>query len=198
MVGWIDLEQADASEQIHQFARHPHFKGVRLNWLEERPDPDRLESALIALQNNQCSVDVLTHASFLPDIAAYIKRHPSVTWVMDHFGGVALDDVSLKDWRETLRLIAPLTNVVIKLSGYTSRQHTVNVSLLREYIHQAQDIVGAHRLMFGSNWPLCVGVLDYAAGLHLLQDACTSFDEITQAALFHDTAVKTYRLVSTR
>lgn len=193
-IGWVHLEQADASEQIHRFAQHDHFKGVRLNWLTSRPETHCLDAAMLALQEHNLVVDILPHCDFLPEIAAFIGQYSDVTFVLDHLGGVPIHARGLSDLFDALCMFAPLPNVVIKFSGYWRPAGTAPVSVLRDYLDVAVEIVGVERLMFGSNWPICLNAASYTDTIRCLQAACAHLDAEMQSALFYETTAATYRL----
>jgi len=184
VIGWIHLEQPDAAAQIKHFAAHPNFKGVRLNWLVSRPNPDRLYAAMQALQAHQLVVDVLARFEYLPEVAALIREFPRLTFVLDHMGGSPLSAATLGAWCSTMRPFVSLPNVMLKVSGYSTE------TSLRGYLQAAVTCFGAHRLMFGSNYPLCQR---YTQTIEILREAS---DTAWYAALFRENALTTYKLRS--
>ena len=115
-------------------------------------------------------------------------------FVLEHLGGVPIHARGLSDWFDVLRRFALLPNVVIKFSSYTLASQMPTVSLLRDYLDVAVEIVGVERLMFGSNWPICLRTGSYTETIRGLQAACTDLEPAAQAALFYNTAVITYKL----
>lgn len=194
VIGWIDLDQPDAAAQINQFAQNQHFKGVRLNWLASRTQPECLHEAMSALERSHLIVDVLAGYAHLAEIAAFIRRYPAITFVLEHFGGVALTHENLPGWIVAMQPFAALPNVMLKISGYATPAVVPSVSCLRTWLHAADDLFTVERLIFGSNYPVCLNALSYAATLARLQEAAVDFSDAWQGALFHDTALKTYRL----
>lgn len=194
VIGWIHLEDDDAVEQIKRWAKHKHFKGVRLNWLASRSETYPLEAAMDALQEHNLVVDILPHRDCLPEIAAFIAQHPHLTFVLDHLGGVPIYAKGLSHWFDVLRMLAHLPNTVIKFSGYTRPDEALSISVLRDYLAVAIKIVGIERMMFGSNWPLCLKAVSYTDVLQDVQAACIDLDTAAQTAFFYRTASATYKL----
>jgi L-fuconolactonase len=149
---------------------------------------------MLALQEHNLVVDILPHCDFLPEIAAFIGQHPDVTFVLDHLGGIPIHARGSSDWFDALCMFAPLPNVVIKFSGYTRSDKISAVSILRDYLDVMVEIVGAERMMFGSNWPICLNAASYTDTIQGLQAACAHLDTEMQSALFHGTATATYRM----
>ncbi len=196
VVGWIDLEHPDVQAKIDHFAHHEHFKGVRLNWLASRPQPERLHAAMLALQSHALVVDILTRFDRLPEVAGFIARYPDTVFVLDHLGGVPVGTGELEVWRATLKLFATLPNVVVKFSGYTTHDAALpTVSTLRDYLQAAVEALGVERLMFGSNYPICLSASSYSETVMRLREAASELNAGERAALFGRTALKTYRLL---
>jgi len=139
-------------------------------------------------------VDILAHCDFLPEIAVFIGQHPDVTFVLDHLGGVPIHARGLSDWFDVLRMFVPLPNVVIKFSGYTLPNEMPAVSILRDYLDVAVEMVGVERVMVGSNWPICLNAASYTNTLRGLQAACIHLETAVQTALFYRTAMTIYKL----
>jgi len=187
VIGWIHLEQPNAVEQINHFAQHPNFKGVRLNWLAPRSNPERLYAAMHALQDRRLVVDVLARPELLPDVAALIRDFPQLTFVLNHMGGSSMTKTGLEAWCDAMQPFVPLSNMRLKVSGYTPE------SYLSPYLQVADHCFGVQRLLFGSNYPLCVS---YTETVETLRQAAADKDAPWQAALFRETALTTYNLHS--
>ena len=194
VIGWIHLEQPDAAEQIAHFAQHPHFKGVRLNWLQSRPQSQSLDTAMAAVSAAHRVVDVLAHSDYLPEIAFFMRAHPQVSFVLEHLGGVAITAAGLDDWRSRMELFAALPNVALKISGYTTTTETTADLPLRTYVETAVDQFGCQRLLFGSNYPMCLKTTSYTETLAYLQAATARLSTSERNALFFETAPHIYQL----
>jgi len=190
IIGWIDLEDADIAMQIDRFAQSGHFKGVRLNWLDSRPNPKRLDAAMRAVQQHRLVVEVLARFVHLPEIVTFMRSHPDVMFVLDHLGGAAINEAGLEAWRAAMQWLANLPNVTIKISGYGNSA----VATLRAYVCIALQTVGSQCLMFGSNWPMFLGTSTYTDLVEHARAAVADWDHATRAAFFHDTAKTIYGL----
>lgn len=188
VVGWIDLDQASALAEIERWAQHPRFKGVRLNWLTPRADPERLYPALAALKRHGLVVEVLAHPDQLPQITGLTRLFPALTFVLNHFGGWALTHNRVDQWKWQMHVSSRLPNTVLKISGFAG----ADVVTLRAYIQAADALFGPQRLVVGSNMPFCPHGYDTA--IRLLTEACAEQSTAWQHAVFRENAQFIYTL----
>ncbi|MBK8034464.1 MAG: amidohydrolase family protein [Chloroflexi bacterium] len=188
VIGWLNLEHPHSILQIDQFSQHPRFKGVRLNCLTPRPEPESLYPTLRALAARGLVVEVLAEPDQLGTVAELARRFPNLTFVLNHFGGWTLNQTSISAWCAALQPLAVLPNVTLKLSGYAAS----DLATLRAYTYAAAALFGGQRLIFGSNTPFCPH--GYSAAIHLLMAACADQSEAWRGAVLRDNARALYRL----
>jgi L-fuconolactonase len=187
VIGWMDMEDPGAPARIRRCARHPRFKGIRLNWLAGHRGPHRLRDSMLAIQASRLTVDLLAAPDFLSSAARFTGLYPSVTFVLNHFGGWDLT-ADVDRWREIMRPFAAMPNVALKISGYASFDST----RVQTYLNAADALFGQGRLLFGSNYPFCAG--GYALAVHTLAAACADRSPAWRSALFRDTAASIYHI----
>ena len=174
VVGWADLGAADLEPRLRAWCAHPAFKGLR-HILQDEADASAWVAApahqrgLQTLQRQQRVYDVLVFEPQLPAAVALCARHDTHWLVLDHVGKPALRDwgddgaQASPGWSHALRELAAMPHVMCKLSGAVTetdwlnnhgltRQDTRNILACFD---QALDAFGPHRLMFGSDWPVC-------------------------------------------
>lgn len=190
VIGWVHLEQADAPAQIAHFARNPHFKGVRLNWIETRARTQSLDESMEAISALKLVVDVLPSWEHLPDIAAFMRAHPQVSFVLEHLGGMAITETMLPTWEAIMERFADLPNVAVKISGCTPSA----AMPLRAYVETAVKLFSSRRLMFGSNYPICLNTATYTKTVACLQAATIGLSKSARTALCFETAQQIYHL----
>lgn len=192
VIGWIELHQADAPDLIASLAQNRHWKGIRMNWLESRSDFMSLEPAMRAVAEHDQVVEILMQHEFSQQAADFIRRHPDVRFVIEHCAGLRSDKPIHPQLDTVSREFGALQNVVLKLSAYSV--HSPTVSVLREIATSLANAFGHDRLMFGSNWPLCLNIGSYAQTIDLLVDATAPLGHSVERALFAETARSVYRL----
>jgi len=170
VVGWVPLPQPEeAEEALNRYARHPRFRGVR-HLIHEEADPDwvvqdRVIEGLRVLAARGLLFEVVAvfpnHLKHVPTLA---ERVPDLTIVIDHLAKPPIKDGAMEPWATQLAAAARYPNVYAKVSGLNTAADAVTWSAanLKPYIDSALDRFGADRLMFGSDWPVCVLAGDYA------------------------------------
>jgi predicted TIM-barrel fold metal-dependent hydrolase len=184
---------------VHKIAGHPKLKGIR-RVLHTQPDQLGLEKLFIenvaTLSGYGLSFDICVLARQLPVAINLVSRCPGVSFILDHCGVPQVKERILDPWRSHIREIAKFPNVVCKVSGlvaYADRQHWTAEDL-RPYVDHASSCFGWERVMFGSDWPVCTLAASYPRWVEALQTITSSAGERNQKKLFHDNAVRVYRL----
>lgn len=165
-------------------------------WWLQRPDAER---GLAALAERGLGYDVLVRAHQLPSAIRLAERLPGLRLVLDHAGKPPIAQggrAELAEWEKWLRLLAAHPQVVCKVSGLvTEADHTRwTTADLRPVWDVLLSAFGPGRLMFGSDWPVCVlagGWDRWAAAVGALLDGLSGHE--IQAVL-DGTAGTFYRL----
>ena len=169
VVGWVDMLAPDAPVRIAQLACHFKLKGLR-PMLQDIADPDwilqpALTPALQAMAHHGLVFDALVKPVHLMRVLALTQRHPQLRVVIDHGAKPSLD-VPLLEWAEGLRAIALATSaqqVACKLSGlWTELPPGSDSAALTPWCEVLLSVWGAHRLIWGSDWPVLNLAADYA------------------------------------
>jgi L-fuconolactonase len=133
----------------------------------------------------------------LPDVIELVRRVPEATFVLDHLGKPPLERRIQNEWKAAIATLARFPNVVAKVSGLVTEaaDGVWDDDLVRPYVEHAAACFGWHRLMFGSDWPIC----DLAGGYRRWLDFCAAASSRESAAaepFFAGTAERIYRLSS--
>ena len=170
VIGWVPLLQPDeAARALDRYGRHPKFRGIR-HLIHEEPDPDwvvqdRVIEGLTVLAERTMIFEVVAvfpnHLKHVPTLA---ERVPGLTMVIDHLAKPPIKERVMEPWLMQLAAAARYPNVYAKVSGLNTAADWASWSAadLRPYVDAAIDQFGAERLMFGSDWPVCVLAGDYA------------------------------------
>ncbi len=200
VVGWVELAAADVAETLADLARYPKFVGVR-HVVQDEPDewfmlrPDFLRG-LAWLAEFDLTYDLLVFSHQLRAAAEVAARFPRQRFVLDHVAKPAIKDGIISPWREDLLELARHPNVACKLSGMVTeaRRSGWRKSDFRAYLDAAWAAFGEDRLMFGSDWPVCLLAADYGRVTDLVEDYLAQFSEATRAKVLGDNAAQFYRL----
>jgi L-fuconolactonase len=171
-------------------------------------------SGFAALGRASLSFDAWLYHPQIPELTALARAHPDVAIVLDHLGGplgigpyAARRDETLVAWRSSMRDLATCPNVVIKLGGigmpiFGMKWHrqsdiTTSEALAGAWggeIRWCVEQFGVDRCMFESNFPVDKVSCSYAVLWNAFKRIAVDSSPSEKAALFHDTATRTYRL----
>lgn len=208
VVGWEDIASAQLAEHVGEWGRDK-LLGFRHVIQDERdvaafvaqPDFNR---GVAWLQGQGLVYDVLVYQRQLPEIQAFCAGHDAHWLVLDHLGKPALaefckgEEVFLQ-WQRELRALGALPHVACKLSGLVTEADWIRGLRQKDYenivlcLDAALEAFGANRLMFGSDWPVCLLAASYARVAGVVRDwAQTRLSASEQAQLWGGTAARCY------
>ncbi|HWX90804.1 MAG TPA: amidohydrolase family protein, partial [Rhizomicrobium sp.] len=160
VVGWINLESADAADEVRRRAEDPLFLGVR-PMLQDMPDPGwilqrKLDPALNAIAAEGLVFDALIRTHQLAAITELAARHPQLSIVLDHAAKPRLGDAdAVAAWTNGTEALAALPNVTCKISGLLNElQPGAGRDDIARAVGVLFDCFGASRLLWGSDWPV--------------------------------------------
>jgi L-fuconolactonase len=198
VVGWVDLRSDHVEAQLAKFASHPKFAGVR-HVVQDEPDdsfmlrPDFLSGIGRLKQFNLC-YDILIFPKQLPAAIELVALFPEQQFVLDHLAKPLIKDRRLSPWQEQLRELAKAPNVCCKVSGLiTEAEHGAwQNNDFRPYMDVAFEAFGEDRLLFGSDWPVCLLSGSYAQVVELLDNYLSGFDQITREKIWGGNTARIY------
>lgn len=202
VVGWVDLLADDSHERLAYWREAPRFKGVR-HLLQDEPDlaatlaDPRFARGIDAVQAQGLVYEVLVRGpAQLSLVPAFCARHEGHWLVLDHLGKPAIGGEDEAGWRRHLRTLAAQPHVLCKLSGLVTEVagSQVDADTLHRHLDAALEAFGCERLMFGSDWPVCLLRADYAAVAALVRDWASRLSAAEQAQLWGGTAMRCYGL----
>ncbi|MEU0556301.1 amidohydrolase family protein [Dactylosporangium sp. NPDC006015] len=202
VVAWADPVDLPLS-RYRELPGAQHLVGLRAQVQAEpagyldRPD---VRDGLLAIGAAGLAFDLVVRHDQLAEAARLARDLPDVRFVLDHLGKPAISSGGLDPWRRDLALLAGCPNVTAKLSGLVTEadRTTWTAADLAPYVRAAVELFGPARLMFGSDWPVCLLAASYRRVLDtmrdLLRDVLLDTDDAGRAAIFAGTATAVYRL----
>ena len=199
VVGWVDLTSDDVNTQL-DLVSHPKFKGVR-HLVESEPADDWLSQPVVlrglqTLAARQLTYDLLVHTRHLSSVHTVAENCPGLRLVIDHMAKPSIGRGEFDEWAKRLKPLASFPNMCCKLSGLVTEANwsTWATDDLRPYIDWALESFGPERMMFGSDYPVCLLAASYERVLDSFQEALKDLKEIERTKIFHDNAVDFYGL----
>jgi len=203
VVGWVDLMDSGMAEDLEVFKANPKFKGVR-HLVEYEPKEDWLAQpevirGLQTLEKHEVSYDTVVYTRHLKYVKTVAEACPELRLVVDHMAKPPIAGGStseMAEWGKALREVAAYPNISCKLSGLvTEADHTSwSVENLRPFVEQALEFFGPGRMMFGSDWPVCLLAASFAQVLETFQLLLRELSDEERAMIFGGNAAKFYQL----
>jgi L-fuconolactonase len=204
VVGWTDLTSPAVADELARLAGGPggtRLAGIR-HQVQTEPDPDWLRRpdvirGLRAVAAAGLAYDLVIRPHQLPAATYAAAAVPGLSVVLDHAGKPEVGG-DLGGWAAAVRALAAQPNTTCKLSGLvTEAPHgaaTEEFALVADVVLGA---FGAERVMFGSDWPVCLLASDYAGVMALARSLTAGLSAAERAAVFGGTAARAYRLGAT-
>ena len=202
VVGWVDLT-AGVPRQLAHLRSLPggdKLAGIR-HQVQDEGDPHWLErddvlAGIDCAGDAGLAYDLLVHARHLPSAEYAAKMLPHVRFVLDHGAKPPIAGGGSEAWRTGIARLAALPNVSCKLSGFITEAvwATWRAAEILPYMRYLLESFGAHRMMYGSDWPVCLLAGTYDDVLTLAKDACSQLDAAESRAIFSENAIRIYRL----
>jgi L-fuconolactonase len=200
VVGWLDLANPRVEAEIEAVATNPKLKGLR-HVVQDEPDDDFVLSAdfnrgIEALGRFRLAYDLLVFPRQLRASGRFVDRHPYQTFVLDHLGKPPIRTSSMEPWSTLIRDLAERPNVYCKVSGMVTEAdfERWTEAGLRAYFEIALEAFGPKRLMFGSDWPVCLVASGYRRWCEVVSRWIARLSREEQDRVLGGTAMEAYKL----
>ena len=199
VIGWIDLQADDAAGQLAHFA-DPKLVGVRHIVQSEPDDRFMLRPAfcrgISLLEDRDLTYDILIYPRHLPFAADLVARFPRQRFVLDHLAKPDIRTGEMQAWEKGIRALAKSPLVFCKLSGLVTEADWTRWTpeQIRPYLDVAFECFGVHRLLAGSDWPVCTLAADYRRTVSLLDEYMAERPPAERDAVMGGNAARLWRL----
>lgn len=200
VVGWADISAPDFVERLEYFTRFKKLRGFR-HIVQSEPD-DRfllLEDFCRGIGNLQSfdfTYDILIYPKQLESAIEFAEKFPGQRFVLGHLAKPSVRTGEIQPWAKNLRLLATNTNVFCKLSGLVTEADWNNWRApdFLPYLDVGFDAFGPDRLMFGSDWPVCLLAASYQQVASLIADYVRNLPLAQREAILGRNAISFYGL----
>lgn len=205
VVAWADPAEPGLADTLARYRELPGggaLVGIR-SQVQGEPDPDYLDrpevrAGLRTIAAAGLAFDLVIRVDQLPAAVRAARAVPQLRFVLDHLGKpqIRAGAAGYAAWVGPFGDLAALPNVTAKLSGLVTEAdwRRWTVAELRPYVTTAVRLFGPDRLMFGSDWPVCLLAAEYAMVRDALVEALPPLSPTERADIFGGTAIRTYRL----
>ena len=168
VVAWVDLERPEQlGDALDALQREAKFVGIR-HAVESEPDADWIVrapvlKALRELARRGIPFDMLPNPTRLENVAKVLDTVPELRIVLDHAGSPPIESGTIASWAKEIKAIGRHPQAWCKLSGPITQADSKRwrVDDLKPYTRHVLDIFGCDRVMFGSDWPVCLPAVNY-------------------------------------
>ncbi|MES2996099.1 MAG: amidohydrolase family protein [Verrucomicrobiota bacterium] len=202
VVGWVPLKNADVGIALSRYAANPYFKGVR-HVLQGEADEyfidDDFHRGLALLPDLDLRYDLLLFQRQLPAGIALVDRQPELGIVVDHIAKPMIKKGVIDPaWKQGMAELAKRDNVLgVKISGMVTEVADAEIDepTLHAYFEETLAMFGADRLMFGTDWPVCLlRVDDYKTCADMTREWVSRLSDDEQHAILGGNAERVYDL----
>ncbi len=200
VVGWVPLIDPQVRDALAEFAGAEKFKGCRHVLHDEEDDRYMLRedfnAAIEAVTEANLVYDILIFEKHLPQTIRFVDRHPHQIFVVDHIAKPRIRDGYLSPWQSLINELARRENVYCKISGMATEADWKSWTEveLKPYLDTVVEAFSPRRLMFGSDWPVCLLAVEYARWNRIVSEYVASLTVDEQAWILGGTAVEAYKL----
>ncbi|MEU4657354.1 amidohydrolase family protein [Streptomyces sp. NPDC023723] len=204
VVGWVDLTAPTVRDDLDALLAAPggdRLRSIR-HLVQDERDPGWLQrpdvaNGLAAVRDRGLAYDVLVRAPQLPSVLRLAERFPGLPLVLDHAGKPDLrSGAGLRAWGDGIRRLAARPQVTCKVSGLVTEAewHRWTAEDIRPAWEVLLSAFGPRRLMFGSDWPVCVLAGGWERWAATVEEFLAPLPEADRQAVLADTAGTFYRL----
>jgi L-fuconolactonase len=199
VVGWIDLRADDISDQLDECQKFKKLKGFRHILQSEDPgfmlQPTFLRG-ISALKEFDFTYDILIYPKHLPAALKLVEKCPDQFFVIDHLAKPFIKDRSITEWQNGIAELASHDNVYCKISGMVTEADWKNWKYddFTPYMDIILNYFGIKRIMYGSDWPMCLVAASYDDVMQIVRDYFVSFSASEQQLFFGENAKSFYQL----
>lgn len=201
VVGWVPLASANVVSVLEPLAQSPWLKAVR-HVVQDEPDEAFILGAefnrgIAQLKQFGLVYDILIYTRQLANSIRFVDRHPDQPFVLDHIAKPTIHSTEFHEsWAVKLRELARRENVVCKFSGVVTevRDAAWSTDSIRRYWDVAIEAFGPQRLMFGSDWPVCLLRTGYGQWVSTVRELMNNMSQDEQNDIMGATACRVYGL----
>lgn len=200
VVGWLPLADENIQQILDGYKSNPWLKGVR-HVVQGEPDPEFIlgkdfNRGISLLKNYNLVYDILIFEQQLPNAIRFVDQHPGQQFVVDHIAKPKIKIDELEPWAKNIKELAKRENVSCKISGMvTEADYKLwTEEQLNPYFETVLEAFGPSRLLFGSDWPVCLVATNYSNWLDIVKKTISKFTKEEQDLILYKNAQRIYNI----
>lgn len=200
VIGWVDFQQDGVESILEEHDYQPLIKGYRHVVQNESDNTfllrPRFVEGISFLKNRNLVYEILVYWHQLPAVLEFAKLFPNQQFVVDHIAKPDIKNKYRSAWELLIKELAKFSNVSCKISGMVTEADFNNWDLdqFLPYMDVVLEAFGSDRIMYGSDWPVCLVAANYSQVLHIAKSFANQLSTDEQANFFYKNALRTYNL----
>jgi L-fuconolactonase len=200
IVGWVDLRSENIEEALEKYSKHNIVKGFR-HVVQGESDhnfllrPNFLRGISL-LERYNFTYDILVFPHQLGAVLEFVKQFPKQKFVIDHIAKPYIKDGFFEGWASQMKLISKQENVYCKMSGMITEAdyNTWTLEQLNPYMDLILNVFGSNRIMFGSDWPVCLVAGNYKQVKEIVTNFIVKLSDSEQRGIMGYNAINFYNI----
>ena len=200
VVGWVDLQSPQLEEEISAYKTNKKLKGFRHILQGEKDRSFMLRQEFIRgirlLEKYGYTYDILIYKDQLKYIPQFLGGFKQQRFVLDHLAKPDIKNKEIMEWKKEIQKLKEFTNLYCKISGFVTEADWKNWKPqdFKDYFDVIVDVFGIDRILFGSDWPVCLLAANYKEVLQILKDYFSNYSKDEQQKFFASNAISFYNL----
>lgn len=199
VVGWIDLAAPDLKDRLDQYSAEPLLKGFR-HIVQGEPKGFLRNQQFIdgvrQLRNTRFTYDLLIYHHQLEEALYFLSKTSDVRIVVDHIAKPSIKTGEKTHWELNMAAVSSFPNVYCKISGMVTEAdwRTWTKEQIYPFLDEVFETFGPSRLMYGSDWPVCLLAASYEKQLQIVTEYISALSREEQQQIMGATAIEFYNL----
>jgi L-fuconolactonase len=200
IVGWVDLRAENIENVLEKYSTDKIVKGFR-HVVQGEADHNFLlrpnfSRGISLLEKYNFTYDILVFPHQLGSVLEFVKKFPNQKFVIDHIAKPYIKDGYFDGWATMMTAIGKHENVSCKMSGMVTEAdfNTWTPEQIHPYMNVTLEAFGSSRILFGSDWPVCLVAGNYSKIKKLTTDFISQLSQIEQNSIMGTNAIEFYNL----
>lgn len=200
VVGWAPIARENFPGELERLKSNKKLKGLR-HVIQSEPDDDYINRpdfnrGIRMLAGSNLVYDILIFEKHLAATIQFVDRHPNQIFVLDHAAKPRIYEKLMEPWKQNICELARRPNVYCKLSGLVTEADWFAWSEadLQPYVDLVLDVFTPSRLMFGSDWPVCLVATTYRRWFESFNRLIGQLSATEKDRVLGATAIEVYHL----
>jgi len=200
VVGWVDLQSNNVEERLEFYKQYKKMKGFRHILQGEADRALMLKPAFMngirKLKKFGYTYDILIYTDQLKYTKEFVAAFPDQLFVIDHLAKPNIKEQKIDEWKKDIEAVAQHENVYCKISGMVTEADWKNWNKedFTPYLDVVMEAFGIDRIMYGSDYPVCLAAATYEQMKGIVDDYFSSFSKDEQEKFFGKNVINFYKL----